>query len=439
MSATTREHRNVVFVCRTVTGESLRSAQAIKNLATVNLLGIAEDLNKANEVFVDAVQVASVYDSEHLIAAARELANRQGTLNHIVTAQEILLEPVAKTREALDIPGMSSETVRRALDKSLLKQTLRAAGIETLPDRVVNKIGDVLRFVSEGGFPIMLKPIRGSGALATLMIRSASDLHHALELMKPSPEHPLLAEVFAHGQELCIDTITIDNEPQFYSLCFYYPSILEALEHPEQQWSCVMPREIDEELYSSFIDQGLAAVRVLSVGNAMTHMEGFLSNDGKLLGFTDATLRPAGARIGPMLGFVYDIDPYRAWARAAVDGCFDGPWERKYAVGTIFLRGVGSGVVERVEGIEIVDRELGELLVDVRWPRAGASKSDTYTGDGYVTLRHQETDRVKAALALIASTLKIVYSHAESGLQWKERFQNYQELNRPAWEVGGSQ
>ncbi len=47
-----------------------------------------------------------------------------------------------------------------------------------------------------------------------------------------------------------------------------------------------------------------------------------------------------------MLGFAYDIDPYRAWARVAVDGRFDGPWERKYAVGTIFLRGSGAGVVK---------------------------------------------------------------------------------------------
>ena len=93
-----------------------------------------------------------------------------------------------------------------------------------------------------------------------------------------------------------------------------------------------MPRDITGDRYRDFIEQGLTAVRALSVGNAMTHMEGFLLEEGGLR-FTDATLRPAGARIGPMLAFAYDIDPYLAWARVAVDGCFDGPWERKYAVG----------------------------------------------------------------------------------------------------------
>jgi len=252
-------------------------------------------------------------------------------------------------------------------------------------------------------------------------------------------EHPVLAEAYLHGQELCFDTITLYNEPQLHSICFYYPSILEAVEHPDQQWSCLLPREMDEDLYGDFIEQGLAAVRALSVGNSFTHMEGFLDAEGRFLGFTDATLRPAGARIGPMLGGGHDFDSYRAWARVAVDRCFDGPCERKYAVGTIFLRGTGSGVVEQVAGVESIVYELGDLIVDARWPKTGARKSDTYTGDGYITIRHPDTSKVKDALESIRNTIKITYSEPETNLQWKDRLQNYQQLNRPAWEVGGSQ
>ena len=62
-----------------------------------------------------------------------------------------------------------------------------------------------------------------------------------------------------------------------------------------------MPRDISDERYQPFIAQGLDAVRALSVGDAMTHMEAFLLEDGRVC-FTDATLRPAGARIAPMLG-----------------------------------------------------------------------------------------------------------------------------------------
>lgn len=437
MSLTTHETRNVVFVCCTAAGESVRSAGALKSLAGVCLLGITEAAAASNEVFAEVIQVTDVHDARQLIEAARELTKRHGPLHHIVTAQETLLLPVAETCEALEVSGMSSETVRRTLDKSLLKTTLRRGGVEAAADCIVSSVSDAVRFLSVVGFPIMLKPLRGSGALASLMIRTAAELDQALELMQPSPAQPVLAEAFLHGHELCIDTITIDSEPQIYSLCCYYPSIREALEDREQKWTCIMPRVMDDDLYADFIEQGLAAVRALSVGNAFTHMEGFVCDDGRLLGFTDATLRPAGARIGPMLGFAYDVDPYHAWARVMIDGRFDGPWERQYAVGTIFLRGTGSGTIERVDGIEGVNHELSALMVDARWPRTGATKSDTYTGDGYVTIRAPETELVQTALDFIARTVHISYSHSESHLEWKERFQNYEKLNRPAWEVGG--
>src|SRR4029079_19167342 len=188
---------------------------------------------------------------------------------------------------------------------------------------------------------------------------------------------------------MCFDTITVASEPQYYSLCYYNPPIIYALEDPGRQWQCVMPRNIDNYIYQDFIAQGLAAIRALNVGDAMTHMEGF-QNRGGPAGFIDATLRPAGARIAPMFGFACDVDPYRVWARVMVDGCFDGPLERKYEVGTICLRGLGSGVVERVDGVDTVYEKIDDLLVEVHWPKLGAPKSPTYTGVGFIPIRHAD-------------------------------------------------
>ena len=143
-----------------------------------------------------------------------------------------------------------------------------------------------------------------------------------------------------------------------------------------------------------------------------------------------------------MLGFAYDIDSHLAWARAMVDGCFDGPWERKYAVGTLFLRGKGGGFIKDVAGSELVNRELGDLVVDSRWPQVGAIKSATYTGDGYVTVRHSETNTVEEALEFIAKTVCISYSeqfsYSREGVmkQWRESLRHFdKQLNRPPWEI----
>lgn len=389
--------RRILFVCRAASGESVKSAHALAALENVEVV------------------TADVSDIESLMAVADDSFER------IVTAQETLLEIVAMANERLGLPGLSVETVRNMLDKSRLKSTLENAGLNTPRYQLVT---DVKAFTDRIGFPIVLKSVVGSGALATFLIKSEKDW----ECLSGGS---FLAEQYITGQELCVDTITIDNEPQFHSICCYQPSILEAVEHPETQWSCVMPREMNE--YEGFIEQGLKAIRALSVGNAMTHMEGFIDSAGRAW-FTDATLRPAGARIAPMLAHAYDIDPYRAWARVVVDGCFDGPWERKYAVGTIFLRGLGAGTVQHVDGIEKIQSEFGDLLVDARWPQIGARKSATYTGDGFLTIRDPKTIAVEDALNEIAKLVRITYTSEPETQNWTNRLQNFNELNRPAWD-----
>ena len=395
--------RRILFVCRAASSESARSAQAIAELDNVEVV------------------TADVSDFDSLMRIAN------ASFERIVTVQETLLEIVAMANAALRLPGLSVETVRGVLNKSRFKANLKRAGISTPAYALVENLHEAQTFAQTIGFPLVLKSLSGSGALATFLIESEHDLKKATAL------GAFLAEQYITGQELCVDTITINGEPQFHSICCYQPSILEAVENPETLWSCVMPRDMTP--YENFIEQGLKAVTALSVKNAMTHMEGFIDIDGRPW-FTDATLRPAGARIAPMLAHAYDIDPYRAWARVAIDGCFDGPWERKYAVGTVFLRGVGSGAVRQISGVEQVRKEFGDLIVEARWPRAGDRKSPTYTGDGYLTFRHPDTAVIHETLRAISQLVQINYSSDEppATQTWAHRLKNFSELNRPAWD-----
>lgn len=398
--------RRILFACRALAGEALRCANAIRELDDVTLITICVD------------------DVRQLI----ETANAHGSVDRIVTAQETLLLPVAEANEALGLAAMSPEVVRRTLDKSRLKETLKRAGVKTPNAEIVTTLEEAQRFARDFGLPIVIKPMHGSGALTTFRISDDEQLTRILNLV----DGPMIAETCITGEELCFDTVTIANEPQCYSVCCYDPPIIDALEDPERQWRCLMPRDLTP--YDDFIREGLMAVRALEVGNAITHMEGFMNESGPA-GFVDATLRPAGARIGPMFGFAFDVDPYRLWARVAVDGCFDGPLERKYAVGTIFLRGSGSGSVINVSGIDAIQHELNDLIVEAHWPQIRVPKAQTYTGDGFVTIRHPETSVVQNAFDFVANTVKITYSSAAKlETPWTDRLQNFKELNRPAWD-----
>ncbi len=86
---------------------------------------------------------------------------------------------------------------------------------------------------------------------------------------------------------------------------------------------------------------------------------------------------------------------------------------------------------------------MGDGLVDSRLPRIGGSKSETYTGDGYITVRHTETETVEAYLDLIANTVLITYNHDDVRpvggeavpRRWLQRRWDFnRQHSRPAWD-----
>ncbi len=111
-----------------------------------------------------------------------------------------------------------------------------------------------------------------------------------------------------------------------------------------------------------------------------------------------------------MTGLAHGIDPYRAWARAVVDGELDAPWKRKFAVGCAFLRGMGQGRVASVTGLHEVHESVGKLIAEAKMPTVGAMKADSYEGDGYVVIRHEDTEVVKRALKLVIDTVRVHYA-----------------------------
>ena len=111
-----------------------------------------------------------------------------------------------------------------------------------------------------------------------------------------------------------------------------------------------------------------------------------------------------------MNSFAHDVDMYRAWARAVVDDKFDGPYERKYAVGCAFLRGIGRGRVVNVHGVEKANAAVGSIVVESKLPARGTPKSDSYEGDGYVIVRHTDTEVVKKAMTTIIENIQVEYA-----------------------------
>jgi hypothetical protein len=137
----------------------------------------------------------------------------------------------------------------------------------------------------------------------------------------------------------------------------------------------------------------------------LSHMEWFRRTDGTLA-ISEVGARPPGAQFTTLLLYAHELDFYDAWTRLMIFETFEPP-ARRFAAGAAYLRGQGEGSIRAVHGIDVARRELGDLVVEVKLPQPGSPRGQTYEGDGYVILRHPETEAVEHGLARLLQLIRL--------------------------------
>ena len=350
-------------------------------------------------------RVGDALDAEQLVAAVHGLAQQGGRVQRLLGPLEQLQVPLAVARERLGITGMDGRTAHNFRDKSQMKDVLRTAGLPCAAHRLVDGIAAAHAFVAEVGFPLVAKPPAGAGARETFRLDSAGDLHDWLEASPPTPQRPVLLEEFLLGEELTFDSVTMGGEVVWASISHYLPTPLEVLRNPWMQWVVFLPRNIDGPEYGPIRTAAPAALRALGLRDGLTHLEWFRRPDGSIA-ISEVAARPPGAQITTMISYVHEFDLYEAWARLMILGDFDPP-ERRWAAGAVFVRAQGAGTVRAIHGLDELQRQVGDLVVEVKLPQPGQRTSGTYEGEGYVIVRHSDNDVVIDALQRIVTGLRV--------------------------------
>ncbi|MGH8892156.1 MAG: ATP-grasp domain-containing protein [Actinomycetes bacterium] len=350
-------------------------------------------------------RVEDALDPRQIADAVAGLARQLGRVDRVVAALEQLQVPLAQVREALGLDGMDVPTALNVRDKARMKTVLGQAGLPCARHRLISSPADALAFAGAVGFPLVAKPPAGAGAQATYRLDDLETLHGWLRAVPPRPDAPSLLEEFLTGEEHSFDSVSVGGQTVWASVSDYMPPPLEVLRNPWMQWTVLLPRDVTGPEYDGIHQVGPAALRALGVRDALTHMEWFRRPDGSVA-VSEVAARPPGAQISSMLGYAHDVDFYRAWAELVVLGRFDPP-ERRFATGTAYLRGQGRGRVRAVHGLDVLQRQLGHLVVEARLPEPGQPAASDYLGEGYVIVRDPDTDVVRDALQRIVSGVRV--------------------------------
>jgi len=403
-------NHHVIFVAPFFLETTLRFVAGAARLPGIRLSLISQDPAERLPADLRARlaahwRVDNALDAQQIADATRNLARQLGPPERILGTLEQLQVPLAQARDALGISGLDAQSAQNFRDKARMKDVLNAAGVPCARHVLAGSAQQALAFAGVAGYPMVAKPPAGAGGKGTFRLESSQDLDTLLRRYPPSPEDPTLLEEFVSGTEHSFDSVMIRGKPVWYSISRYMPSPLQVLENPWIQWCVFLPRDVSGAEYAPIREAGFKGLAALGLKTGLSHMEWFQLRQGRIA-LSEVGARPPGAQFTSLLSWAHDLDFYSAWPRLMVFDQFDPP-ARRYAVGAAYFRGQGRGKVRAIHGLDEAQKRFGHLVVESRLPRAGQSPSDSYEGDGYVIMRHPDSDVIEQALQQIVSLVKV--------------------------------
>ena len=403
---------NIIFVEPAFPANQRRFVHALASVGA-NVYGIGEsddahlgdDLRGAMRGYY---RVGSVTNVQQLIDAVRFFQD-QVWIDALEATIEAHTMPAAQAREATNIPGTSVRTTWLCRDKPSMKDALRAAGVPTAESAAIDSSAEAKQFADRVGYPLIVKPRAGAGALGTVRVDSDDELVGALQRFGGEGATSIAIEEFVQGHEGFYDTITLDGRVAHDWVTHYYPNVLEAMRHRWISPQFITTNRVEgNEFYAEVRELGRRVINALGIETSATHMEWFYGPKG--LRFSEIGCRPPGVGAWDLYSAANDVDVYREWAHVITHRRPEQPMKRTYAAGLVALRPDRDGVVTGYDGIDDIQHRLGEWIIDGHFPPVGQGTQPVeagYMANAYVRLRHPDYDAARAMLDDIGRTIKV--------------------------------
>lgn len=352
--------------------------------------------------------VASVVDVRGVTDTVRWLQDKLW-VDRIEATIEAHTLPIAKVRENCTIPGTSVRTAWLCRDKPSMKEALRAAGVPTAASVAAETADQVRAFAATVGYPLILKPRTGAGALDTTRVDSDTELTAALSAFGGQGVQSIAVEEFVEGHEGFYDTLSVDGTPALDFVSHYFPNVLEAMRTRWISPQFIATNRVDTvEDYAQLREMGHRVNEALGIGTSATHMEWFFGPKG--LRFSEIGCRPPGVGAWDLYSAGNDLDVYREWADSIVHGHVAGRPSRRFATGIVALRPDRDGTITGYWGVEEVQARSGEWVIDAHLPPPGTPTQPPeagYMANAYVRMRHPDYDVLRGLLDDVGRTVHV--------------------------------
>ena len=403
---------NVVFVEPAFPANQRQFVRALADTGAT-VIGVGErHVNDLDDQLKDWMfhyeQVGSVTDVAAMTDVVRRAQDRLW-IDRLEATVEAHTLPTAQVREACGIPGTSVRTAWLCRDKPSMKQALREAGVPTAASTAASTPAEVHEFAEQVGYPLILKPRSGAGAADTTQVDSAADLDRVLGYFGSQGVESIAVEEFVEGHEGFYDTLSVNGHVAVDFVSHYYPNVLEAMRARWISPQFISTNRVDTvPEYEQLREMGRRVNAALGIGTSATHMEWFFGPKG--LRFSEIGCRPPGVGAWDLYSAGNEFDLFREWANAIVHGQTSSAPSRRFAAGMIALRPEADGHITGYSGVEELQSQFGEWVIDAHLPAPGTGTQPVaagYMANAYVRMRHPDYDTLRSMLDTVGRTLKV--------------------------------
>lgn len=270
---------------------------------------------RASGVLARLVVVPDPADVEGVVSGLARAGLAPGDFSLVCSAHEFTLvaaSVVAVLGGAASLPVPVAVALR---DKYVQKARLRDAGVAVADFATADSPLAVAGVADRlGGYPVVVKPIAGAGALHTVRLDSAAE---AEKWADRAAVLPWLVERYVSGAEVHIDGFVRAGEVGFVSVARYLTNLIELHEGEALVGSVAVRPGEEPGLYARAGDLVRASLRALGHTDGVFHLEAFEQEDGSLV-FGECGGRVGGGRVDHMVERTFGVDLHQQWVTSVL-------------------------------------------------------------------------------------------------------------------------
>ncbi|GFE23065.1 ATP-grasp domain-containing protein [Streptomyces nigrescens] len=263
------------------------------------------------------VEVIDDFHFNPLVESRALTLHRKGGFDRVIALSEFDILRAARLRELFGVPGQDVASATAFRDKLVMKRILAKAGIPLAPFAPVANLQDLLGFIEQQGFPVVVKPRRGGGSMDVHVLHDPQDVESLLAAHRDlgtDDGAQLLAEKYIEHELVHVDGIVTAGETRLMWPSTQGDSTCLDIKQGQALHSCLL--DADDPLLDPVRELTGRALAALPVPDTfMFHAEVFL-DAGRRLVFNEVASRMGGGMIEHVLQLGFGVTLPEVYVRS---------------------------------------------------------------------------------------------------------------------------